>query len=74
MGENQFLSYLEECLRGFKDFDIVDFMIKLKGSKKSPWDRFWREYNRNSELKSYTERKFFTKTMNKIEQKIRQGK
>ena len=74
VGENQFLSYLEECLRGFKDFDIVDFMIKLKGSKKSPWDRFWREYNRNSELKSYTERKFFTKTMNKIEQKIRQGK
>ena len=74
MGENQFLSYLEEDLREFNDFDIVDFMKILKGSKGHPWERFWREYKRNSEIKLYTERKFFTRTMNQIEQKIREGK
>ncbi len=74
VGENQFLSYLEEDLREFNDFDIVDFMKILKGSKGHPWERFWREYKRNSEIKLYTERKFFTRTMNQIEQKIREGK
>ena len=66
-GEQQFLSALIYDLSQFENFDVKDFMTKLKGSTDHPWARFWTVYNRNSEIHLYPEQKLFTKVMNHIE-------
>lgn len=67
IGEQQFLSALIYDLSKFEDFDLLDFLTKLKGSADHPWARFWTVYNRNSEIHLYPEQKLFTKVMNHIE-------
>lgn len=67
IGEQQFLSALIYDLSKFEDFDLLDFLTKVKGSADHPWARFWTVYNRNSEIHLYPEQKLFTKVMNHIE-------